>query len=115
MKQIFDINQCTNRTVMYCENEQEGAIFQEYLDSVGRRWAGGYSYLDPEQAWDPTYPCYRFSIGTHGSLEFYSRRGFTILRFSDFDWGTPDVFEEDNADLDSFLSSYCPLQEEVSQ
>lgn len=115
MKQIFDIKNYGSSTVMYCENEQEGAIFQEYLDSVGRRWAGGFSYLNPDLAWDPHYPCYRFHIGTHGSVRFYTDKGYTILRFSDFDWEKTDVFEEDNADLDSFLSSYCPLQEEVSQ
>ena len=33
-------------TAMICENEAEVEIFLNYLDSVGRRWSSGHSYLD---------------------------------------------------------------------
>ncbi len=33
-------------TAMICENESEVEVFLDYLDSVGRRWRSGSSYLD---------------------------------------------------------------------
>lgn len=115
-KPVFDIDWYDNQTVMLCETEHEGDVFQKYLHSVGREWINGRSYIDPIFVWSPSSPCYRFQRGTRCSLDAFISRGMKILRFSDFDWSyvACEDASEENEDLDSFLSLYHTEQEELT-
>lgn len=41
----FNINKYEGNYAMHCKTEEEAKIFCRYLDSVGRRWADGTSYM----------------------------------------------------------------------
>lgn len=75
------------RYAMCCRNRAEAEVFLTYLDSLGKRWSSGRSYLDLEYSWDPFTPCYIFKDGVRCSD---TEPGITYLEFSDFDWDETD-------------------------
>ena len=106
----FDINNYKGTYVMHCETEEAANTFCEYLHSIGRAWCSGQKYLG-----NTCYYCYKkdmayaFNIGQYGSTEFYKKRDYTILEFSNFDWSkeftkadlkTGDVILRRNGDVE---------------
>lgn len=84
----FNINKYLGNYAMHCETEEEAKIFLRYLDSVGRRWADGTSYMSMTN-WDDYDPdtCYDFNDGTYCVKRYFlTRNYYTILEFSDFEW-----------------------------
>lgn len=81
------------RTVMCCKTTEESEFFRRYLDSQGRTWCSGTSYL----TWAPrlwTQIGYLFNVGEYSSMRFYTENDYTILNFSDFEWDGYDVVPE---------------------
>lgn len=84
----FNINKYMGNYAMHCKTEEEAKIFCRYLDSVGRRWADGTSYMSMTN-WDDYGPdtCYTFNNGTYCKKTYFlTRNYYTILEFSDFEW-----------------------------
>ena len=84
----FNINKYLGNYAMHCKTEEEAKIFLRYLDSVGRRWGSGHSYISMTN-WDDYGPntCYSFNSGTYCDKIYYlTRNCYTILEFSDFEW-----------------------------
>lgn len=83
----FDIRDYKGRCVMHCKTEDEAKVFCKYLDSIGRKWRSGASYL-LHVGWDAYKDqiCYDFNSGRHSNKAFYKRKEYKILEFSDFEW-----------------------------
>ena len=75
------------RYAMRCRNRAEAEVFLTYLDSLGKHWSSGHSYLNLDFSWDPRWPCYIFCEGLRCED---GNSHFTYLKFSDFDWGETD-------------------------
>ena len=83
----------SNGYAMHCDTNDKADVFLRYLDSCGRRWIRGGSYLI-EDHWE-TYEedtCYVFNTGQFGSCSnlqntiFFYPDQWTILEFDDFIW-----------------------------
>lgn len=84
----FNINKYEGNYAMHCKTEEEAKIFCRYLDSVGRKWGSGTSYMSMTN-WDDYGPdtCYSFNSGTCcDKTYFLTHNRYTILEFSDFEW-----------------------------
>lgn len=81
-----------NGYAMHCDTKDKADVFLRYLDSCGRRWIGGKSYL-VDDYWE-TYEeetCYAFNTGQFGSCSYlhstiFNPDQWTILEFDDFIW-----------------------------
>lgn len=84
----FDINQYQKlEIVMHCPTEESAEIFTRYLNSIGRAWKGGASYINCthyDMYGEKT--CYRFNDNTYCSLEYFVENIHEILNFYDFEW-----------------------------
>lgn len=82
----FNINDYRGRYAMHCKTEEEAKIFCHYLNSVGRKWNSGDSYLSMTN-WiiNESDTCYVFNNRTYSDVPT-CERDYTILEFSDFDW-----------------------------
>lgn len=76
----------TNDVVMWCKDEAEAAVFEKYLDSVGRKWCNGASYVNGSIEYMHDYPCFRFGEGTRCSLDSAFEQGWEILKLEDYIW-----------------------------
>ena len=87
MKKKFDIKDYPGDVAMHCDTEEKAKVFCRYLDSIGKRWCGGNSYLE-KTYWDvyKTDACYAFNEGAYQDLEFSKEYNYTILEFDDFNW-----------------------------
>lgn len=84
----FNIDKYMGNYAMHCKTEEEAKIFLRYLDSVGRKWVDGTSYMSMTK-WSAYGPdtCYDFYNGTYcNKTYFLTCYGYTILEFSDFEW-----------------------------
>lgn len=84
----FNINKYEGIYAMHCKTEEEAKIFCRYLDSVGRRWVNGTSYMSRTN-WSVYGPdtCYDFNGGSYCDKRYFLARSYyTILEFSDFEW-----------------------------
>lgn len=84
----FNINDYNGKYAMHCKTEEEAKIFCRYLDSVGRKWVNGDSYMSITN-WDnyDYNTCYGFNDGTYcDKIYFLTCDYYTILEFSDFEW-----------------------------
>lgn len=62
----FNINKYMGNYAMHCKTKEEAKIFCRYLDSVGRKWVDGTSYMSMTK-WSVHGPdtCYDFCNGTY--------------------------------------------------
>lgn len=84
----FNINKYMGNYAMHCKTEEEAKIFLRYLDSVGRKWVNGTSYMSMTN-WNVHGhdTCYDFNGGTYcDKTYFLTCNYYTILEFSDFKW-----------------------------
>lgn len=83
----FNINKYEGNYAMHCKTEEEAKIFCHYLDSVGRKWADGTSYMSMTNWNYGPDTCYTFNSGTYCKKTYFlTRNYYTILEFSDFEW-----------------------------
>ncbi len=87
MKKKFNIKNYIGKYVMNCDTEEKAKIFCNYLHSIGKKWAGGESFLEINH-WNNynKETCYCFNKSSYAYGEFYERKDYTILSFDDFDW-----------------------------
>lgn len=112
MKPQFDINKYTDPLyVMVCRSEQEAIVFTRFLDSVGRTWRGGGSYIAKHyydgKIWDEI--AYFFNQGMYGGYRTIrdARERGLALYYDNFSWGDAD--EGNNIETESweeFVSSF---------
>lgn len=81
----FNINDYEGNYVMHCKTEEEAKDFCAYLDSVGRKWCNGESYLDVnEWGWYRENTIYDFNEGSYCSVDLAKIYNEIILEWSDF-------------------------------
>ena len=86
MKRRFNIDDFSNDDyVMHCNTKEKAEVFLKYLDSIGRKWSNGVSYLAVND-WDVhgNDTVYHFNIDMYGSCDFINPS--LILEFDAFDW-----------------------------
>lgn len=81
----FNIDDYKGRYVMHCKTEEEAKDFLSYLDSVGREWDSGDSYLSHTN-WNgyKSDTVYFFNRNTYENIQYAKTRNYTILEWSDF-------------------------------
>lgn len=96
---IFNLKDYPGDYSMHCKTKKEDAEFSKLLDSLGKKWCSGASYLC-ENRWD-TYKkkyCHFFNEGMYGDTDFAKEHEYKILEWSDFsqDYNTlyKDVLKE---------------------
>ena len=83
----FDISKYGSKHVMLCPDQESASIFMRFLDSIGRTWCSGTSYLHRDN-WN-TYKrntCYRFTEGEYCRKSYFEENHYIILNFYDFEW-----------------------------
>ena len=87
MKRKFNIDDFSHGTyVMHCNTKEKAVVFLKYLDSIGRKWRNGVSYLAANE-WDDygDATVYYFNMGMYSSYNSVSS-SHIILEFDAFDW-----------------------------
>jgi hypothetical protein len=118
----FNIKDYEGDYVMHCKTEKEAKNFCEYLNSIGKTWWRGGSYVKDNKYDDYTnQTAYNFNDGTYQNVPYFVEEGYTILEWSDFmnapftkyDLKTGDVIlrrngkvEIVNRELEMFI---CPM------
>ena len=104
MKPLFCADDYDLNTAMHCKTEEEAQIFLDYLDSVGKRWSSGDSYLD-KTLWEyGGQTCYYFNQGCVGRIETLLRNKRLILEFDDFNWSNNDEYREVDISYDDLMA-----------
>ena len=81
----FNIDDYKGEYVMHCKTEEEAKNFLFYLDSIGKKWCDGNSYLRGTKWYDyGPYTVYYFNKGTYGGIHYAEDNGYKILEWSDF-------------------------------
>ena len=101
MKKKFNINDYEGNYVMHCNTEEKANVFCKYLDSVGKKWNNGDSYLKVNE-WEhyEEDTCYNFNYGRFCDYNYYCNY-YIILEFNDFDWSE----EEKENNMKNFTKS----------
>lgn len=108
----FDVNDYKGTYYMHCKTKEESDIFLEYLNSLGRKWVDGESYLSPgiygTRYGKHVYDCYNFNCGQISSEGIIKDLNLDnrILEFSEFDWegyDYDDDYEISNDDIFDFI------------
>lgn len=83
----FKLEDYKGNYVMHCETAEEAEVFCKFLHNQWKEWRGGDSYLDCTEWSDyKENTCYNFNSNTYYVKVFYEKDGYTILKFTDFDW-----------------------------
>lgn len=103
----FNIDDYHGNYAMHCPEEWQAEVFTKHLHSLGKVWRGGYSYAG-ENHWGSyeETTCYAFIHNQYAYKEWYEEHGYTVLEFSDFDWGDED-FTLAAPDETVFISMLC--------
>lgn len=94
VKPLFNCDDYEDLACMSFENEEEYHLFRVYLDSVGKTWASGDSFIK----WSKTYSdglAIYFNQGTYGSVRGATANDRTVLKYSDFRYSDSDPVEDD--------------------
>lgn len=81
----FNIDDYKGKYVMHCKTEEEAKDFLFYLDSIGKKWCGGQSYL-VRTHWKfyKSDTVYYFNSGEYADVDFATQYKYKILEWSDF-------------------------------
>lgn len=81
----FNIEDYKGKYVMHCKTEEEARDFLTYLNSIGKRWCSGTSYLD-NTSYDVygSQTAYYFNRDEFSNVLWYKKNNYTILEWSDF-------------------------------
>lgn len=90
----FRLEDYEGQYVMHVKTEEEYDAFSKFLDSKGEKWNNGDSYLECSYwGFYKNEICFEFDCGAYSTLGYYRSRDYTILEFSDFDWGKEEMKE----------------------
>lgn len=99
----FDINNYKGKYVMHCDTEEKANTFLFYLDSIGKRWDLGGSYLkDNYFSYYKEYTAYSFNKGQYCSVDYFRRTDYIVLEFDDFDW-SDDSYDDNEVSDEELL------------
>lgn len=81
----FNIDDYKGKYVMHCKTKEEAEDFCRYLDSIGRKWKYGISYIRKTfwNNWE-SETAYDFNSADFGRVIDYKNNGYKILEWSDF-------------------------------
>lgn len=81
----FNIDDYKGKYVMHCKTKEEAEDFCRYLDSIGRTWRDGDSYLS-KSYWDryKESMCYSFNYDVYCDKQYFEKEGYNILEMEDF-------------------------------
>lgn len=109
----FDLSHYPFLTVMHCKTRKECRIFEEFLNKYKKTWENGNAY--DENRFDPfsrtgAETCYNFNTGNYSRVDFYRRKGYKILDFSDFEWDEQcieiNLTDKDNQKFEDFIRNF---------
>lgn len=87
----FNIDDYHGDYAMHCPEEWQAEVFTNYLDSLGKSWRDGSTYVNNSLWYEyEEEQCYAFNRNQYESVSWYKGTGYIILEFSDFDWGDED-------------------------
>jgi hypothetical protein len=105
----FNIDDYKGKYVMHCKTEEEANDFLDYLDSIGKKWCSGRSYLC-NTCWHyyTTDTIYNFNTDSYCDIKCAKQHHYTILEWSDFmnkeftkaDLKTGDVVQRRNGSVE---------------
>lgn len=85
LKMIFDVEKYKGKYVMHCKTEAEAKSFCRYLDSIGREWRDGTSYLQSNRwIFFKEQCCYAFNNNAIGSEVGYHDLGYIVLNWDNY-------------------------------
>ena len=104
MKIDFNINEyADSKFAMHCRTENEASIFCAYLNSLGKTWRGGGSYIDNNRySMHGNQTAYAFNQGLFGSVRGCEESGYTVLNFCDYNFSHKSIKIKD-INKDDFL------------
>ena len=113
-KPRFNIEDYQDEYAMHCETEVKAAIFCGYMDSVGRVWIDGTSYVE-DMAYDDCEndTAYTLDDMSYGHWQELERCRYTILEFDDFDWSIN--CDETGRYFQSITKSLSALDDRISR
>lgn len=86
----FDIKNYPGNYAMHCKTEEEARDFLKYLDSIGKKWCNGSSYInDINYSQYHENTAYAFNHGQYARTSWYEDHGYKILEWSNFMERTP--------------------------
>lgn len=101
----FRIEDYPGNYVMYCGTEEKSRIFCKYLDSVGKRWCSGCSYLNRTN-WDNSNDIvYYFNEDAYSKICEVGHE-YQILKFDDFDWDISNNNASKQSNLKFHIEDY---------
>lgn len=81
----FDINNYKGKYAMHCKTEEEAIDFCKYLNSIGKTWLLGESYLKKNNYHHyKANTAYNFNEGLFADVSWYKNDEYIILEWSDF-------------------------------
>ena len=106
--QKFNINDYNGDVCMHCATVDEANAFLAFLDSIGRTWCNGRSYLDATHFDDyGEGTCYFFNNGTYDSIQYAKDCNWQVLEYASFDFCCiEEEFVTDERPLDDFFSAF---------
>ena len=109
---MFDTRCLEENTVVHCDTKEKAIEFTNWLDSIGKTWFGGESYItDKNWCRYREETCYTAFAGAYSSISFYKRYGYTILSFDDVKLTVPTAIGE--YDHNAYIAKHKPKQPEL--
>jgi hypothetical protein len=114
----FNIDDYKGKYVMHCKTDEEADNFLNYLDSIGKKWCSGRSYLS-NNCWNcyTINTVYNFNNDSYCNIDQAKRYGYKILEWSDFmnkkftkaDLKTGDVVKKRNGEVEIVIKEFDVL------
>ena len=81
----FNIDDYKGKYAMHCKTKEEAEDFCKYLDTLGKKWCSGKSYVEVSN-WDRygKNTCYNFISNSFSGFRLYEKFDYKILEWSDF-------------------------------
>lgn len=99
----------SDKVAMHCNSKEEAREFLDHLNSIGRTWRNGASYIGRDNYSDyGNGTCYFFLEGTYGYYDTSVENDVKVLEFSDFDFDFELEIDKSDSDLiNDFLRLYA--------
>ena len=114
----FDINNYPGEVVMHCPEEWMAELFCNFLHKNGMKWCTGVPYINKtnyDKYGENT--TYSFNTGQICYMDYFKSKGYTVLEFADFDFGTTDesvaADDLDTEIIDMYLAQFSVRNDAV--